>query len=177
MTAAQPSAATMMRELIDRGGSAQQPAQDMKDLADVIRALLDVEQGRDTRVRLGGRLFDVVVSGGGAEGFAVADMLDQVQGGCGPVIHDPDAGWLYWLVPPGSSAAWPHHSFGVCIGTPHTITLPHLNHRMPPGAYWLRPSASDRLVPTRALREHLDRFRPQPAPHAALASRLGATAP
>ena len=26
--------------------------------------------------------------------------------GCGPVIEDPESGWFYWLVPPGSCARW-----------------------------------------------------------------------
>jgi hypothetical protein len=167
----------MMRELIDRAGPTRQPAEDMHELARLIRTLLDVDQGRGTRVRLGGRLYDVVVSGGGAEGRAVARMLDEIQDGCGPVIEDPGSGWLYWLVPPGSCTRWEPHGRGVCLGGPHTLTLPPLSQTAPPGPYWLRPLSRDRLVPTRALRDLLAQFGPEPTPHAALAAQLGRTTP
>ncbi|MGV9812733.1 hypothetical protein ACWDTQ_12490 [Streptomyces cellulosae] len=166
------TASDVMRELIDTAGPTRHPADDMRVLADLIRTLIDVDHGRDTRVRLGGNLFDVVVSSGGEEGRAVAAVMDQVQNGCGPVIEDPDSGWLYWLVPPGSAGQWEAHSHAVCIGAPHTITLPALTHTQPPGPFWLRPSASDRLVPARPLREALDQFRPEPTPHAALGAHL-----
>ncbi|MFE9723598.1 hypothetical protein ACFYQ5_08375 [Streptomyces sp. NPDC005794] len=101
-------------------------------------------------------------------------MLRQ-QGGCGPVIEDPEAGWLYWLVPPGSCTRWEPHEYAVCLGGPHTITLPALNRSAPPGPYWLRPSASDRLVPLDPLRQALALCRPESTPHAALAELLGLT--
>ncbi|MFI5682314.1 hypothetical protein [Streptomyces sp. NPDC051636] len=152
-----------------------QPADDMADLAELIRTLLDVTRGRDTRVRLGGGLFDVVITGGGSQGHVVATMMDQIQNGCGPVIADPDSGWMYWLVPPGSSSRWEPHRHAVCLGAPHTITLPAMNHQAPPGPYWFRPSASDRLVPVRPLREAVAQLRPEPAPHAALDAHLRST--
>ncbi|MGP4089638.1 hypothetical protein [Streptomyces sp. KR55] len=173
MSTALPSADKAMKELIDSAGPTRQPAEDMKDLADLIRTLMDVDRRRDTRVRLGGNLFDVVVTGGGPQARAVVAMMDEIQNGCGLVIEDPDSGWLYWLVPPRSSSTWQHHSHGVCIGAPHTITLPSLDHTAPPGPYWLRPSASDRLVPTRPLGDLLAEFRPEPTPHSALAAQLG----
>ncbi|MFD7057165.1 hypothetical protein ACFWBS_54540 [Streptomyces mirabilis] len=163
---------TAMQDLIDSAPPAHPVAKDMADLAELIRTLRDVESMQDTRIRLGGNLFDVVITGGGAEGRAVATMMDEVQGGCGPVIAGPEGGWLYWLVPPGSSSEWERHTHAVCIGAPHTITLPALKHSEPPGPYWLRPSASDRLVPTRALRGFLAQFRPEPTPHASLAAYL-----
>ncbi|MFE9454046.1 hypothetical protein [Streptomyces sp. NPDC006739] len=149
----------------------------MSDLAEVVRTLLNVEARRDTRVRLGRNLFDVVITSSGLQARAAIAIMDGVQGGCGPVIEDPGAGWLYWLVPPGSSSRWEPHSHGVCIGAPHTITLPSLNRTTPPGPYWLRPSASDRLVPTGPLRQALAQLRPEPTPHTALAAQLAATTP
>lgn len=122
-------------------------------------------------------MFDVVVTGGGAEARAAIAVMDEIQNGCGPVIEDPERGWLYWLVPPGSSGKWEDHSHGVCIGAPHTITLPSLNRTAPPSPYWLRPSASDRLVPLQPLRKLLTQFQPQPTPHAAIGALLGLTTP
>ncbi|MFV5994996.1 hypothetical protein ACNPQM_21680 [Streptomyces sp. NPDC056231] len=171
-TAAMPTGAKM-QHLVDSSGAAQEPAADMADLAEVIRTLMAVEARTDTRVRLGRNLFDVVITSSGLQARATVAVMDQVQGRCGPVIEDPERGWLYWLVPPGSSALWEPHSHAVCLGAPHTITLPSLNRRVPPGPYWFRPSASDRLVPTRPLRDALAHFRPEPTPHAELAARLG----
>nr|WP_202489678.1 hypothetical protein [Streptomyces sp. SID8381] len=145
----------------------------MADLAEVIRTLLAVDQRRDTRVRLGRNLFDVVITASGMQAYAAVTLMDQIQDGCGPVIEDPDSGVLYWLVPPGSASTWEPHTHAVCLGSPHTITLPSLSRRTPPGPYWYRPSASDRLVPTGPLREALAHLRPEPAPHDAIAERLG----
>lgn len=163
----------MMQHLVESSGGGRKLAADMADLAELIRTLLAVEARRDTRVRLGGNLFDVVITGSGVQARAVVAVMDQVQGLCGPVIEDPEPGWLYWLVPPGSADRWTSHPHAVCLGAPHTITLPPLNRAMPPGPYWLRPSASDRLVPTGPLCQALTRLRPEPTPHAALAARFG----
>jgi hypothetical protein len=171
-----PDAADVIRQWMD-SAEPLTPAEDMQDLAAVIRTLLDVEAGRDTRVGLGGSLFDVVVTGAGPQALAAIAAMDEIQNGCGPVIEDPESGWLYWLVPPGSTGRWGPHDHGVCIGAPHTITLPSLSRTAPPGPYWLRPSASDRLVPPKPLRSILAQFRPEPTPHAALAARLGLTTP
>ncbi|MFF0698570.1 hypothetical protein ACFYU4_38815 [Streptomyces tendae] len=170
-----PTGTEMMQRLVEAAGAAREPAADMADLAEVVRALLAVEARRDTRVRLGGRLFDVVITSSGPEAYAAVAVMDEIQDGCGPVIEDHDANWLYWLVPPGSAGRWAPHSHAVCLGAPHTITVPSLNRTVPPGPYWHRPSASDRLVPTGPLREAVAHLRPEPAPHAALAARLGIT--
>ncbi|MFJ8098459.1 hypothetical protein [Streptomyces griseofuscus] len=172
-TAAIYTQAEMMRALDESVGAARVPAADMADLAEVIRAFLAVEARSGARVRLGGGLFDVVITSSVVEARCVVTVIDEVQGGCGPVIEDPENGWLYWLVPPGSCARWAWHGHAVCLGAPHTITLPPLSRGVPPGPYWLRPSASDRLVPVGPLRDALARFGPGPAPHAALAARLG----
>ncbi|MCG8971769.1 hypothetical protein JRC61_40445 [Streptomyces sp. CL12-4] len=163
----------MMQHLVESAGAAREPAADMADLAEVIRTLMAVEARRDTRVRLGGNLFDAVITSSGPEAYAVVALMDALQGGCGPVIEDPENECLYWLVPPGAAGQWAPHSHAVCLGAPHTITLPSLNRTMPPGPYWHRPSASDRLVPTGPLREALAQLRPEPTPHAALEARLG----
>ncbi|MGI5255647.1 hypothetical protein [Actinacidiphila glaucinigra] len=146
---------------------------DMQDLAARIRAYLDLAEQREVRMPLGGTLFDVVITGNGDASALVAAM-DEIQlGASGPVIDDPDNGWLYWLVPPGTTARWDPHPFGVCVGAPHILTLPGLTRDVPPGPYWLRPCASDRLVPPFPLRDLLDRFRPRPTPHESIAAALG----
>jgi hypothetical protein len=170
---APPTGADMMQHLVESSGSARQPAADMADLAEVIRTLLAVEARRDTRIRLGGNLFDVVITSSGLQARGAVTLMDEIQGGCGPVIEDPENGWFYWLVPPGSADRWAPHPHAVCLGSPHTITLPSLNRTVPPGPYWFRPSASDRLVPVGPLREALAQIRPEPTPHAALAAQLG----
>ncbi|MEV8344572.1 hypothetical protein [Streptomyces niveus] len=172
-TETRPSSAEMMQHLVESAGAARQPAADMADLAEVIRTLLAVEARRDTRIRLGGNLFDVVITSSGLQARSAVALMDEIQGGCGPVIEDPENGWFYWLVPPASSARWVRHTHAVCLGAPHTITLPSLNRTAPPRPYWFRPSASDRLVPVGPLWEALAQVRPEPAPHAALAAQLG----
>lgn len=164
-----------MQRLVASAGAASEPTADMADLADVVRSLLAVQTYRDTRVRLGGGLFDVVITSAGAQARSAVALMDKIQDGCGPVIEDPDDGWLYWLVPSGSVDRWAPHSHAVCLGAPHTITLPSLNRTAPPGPYWHRPPASDRLVPPSPLREALAQLEPEPTPHAALADRLGIT--
>lgn len=167
-----PTGAQVMTRLIESAGPNREPAADMADLAEVIRTLLAVEMRRDTRIRLGGNLFDVVITSSGVQARSAVALMDAIQGDCGPVIEDPASGWLYWLVPPGSSNRWKPHTHAVCLGAPHTITLPSLNRTVPPGPHWLRPSASDRLVPIGPLREALTQLRPEPTPHAALAKQL-----
>ncbi|MFB6630000.1 hypothetical protein ACFCWY_08900 [Streptomyces sp. NPDC056362] len=171
-----PDATTMMRALLQDAGGPCEPAADMAELAEALRTLLEVGMRRNTRVRLGGGLFDVVVTSSGAQARAAAAYMDEVQGGCGPVVEDTRDGLLYWLVPPGTASRWEPHSHAVCLSAPLTITLPSLDALTPPsaaGPYWFRPSASDRLVPAAPLREALVQFRPEPTPHAAFAGRPG----
>jgi hypothetical protein len=148
----------------------------MTDLADMIRSLLAIEAREDTRVRLGGHLFDAVVTSSGIQARSAVAVMDEIQGGCGPVIEDPDNGWFYWLVPAGSSHRWKPHPHAVCLGAPYTITLPSLNRTAPPKPYWFRPPPGDRLVPTGPLRDVLAQLRPEPTPHAGLAAKLRMTA-
>ncbi|GAA1042236.1 hypothetical protein GCM10009566_42990 [Streptomyces murinus] len=172
-TAAVYTQAGMMRALDESVGAARVPAADMADLAEVIRAFLAIEARSGARVRLGSGLFDVVITSSDVQARRVVTVIDEVQGGCGPVIEDPENGWLYWLVPPGSCARWAWHGHAVCLGAPHTITLPSPSRRVAPGPYWLRAPAGDRLVPMAPLWDALAQFRPEPTPHAALAARLG----
>lgn len=170
-----PTGDEVMQGLIESAGPSREPAADMADLAEVIRTLKAVEARRDTRVRLGSNLFDVVITSSGVQARSAVALMDEIQGGCGPVIEDPERGWFYWLVPPGSSARWEPHTHAVCLGAPHVITLPSLNRTVPPGPYWFRPSASDRLVPAGPLREALAQLRPEPTPHGDLEDLLGIT--
>ncbi|MFD7975280.1 hypothetical protein [Streptomyces sp. NPDC059071] len=155
------SGAELMDIAIKASGPRMQPAADMGDLATALRALLNATHGRPNRVRLGGDRFDVVISN---RACAAAAVLDEIQGGCGPVIEDPQAGEFYWLVPPGSAKRWEPHPFAVCLGAPHTLTLPPTNRTAPPGPYWYRPCATDRLVPTAPLRELLELLETESVP-------------
>lgn len=153
---------------------AHTPAEDMQHLTHCIRALFGIRSEGASRMPLGGGLFDVVITGGGDSGRAAVAVMDDIQlGMCGPVIEDPDDDWLYWLVPPGTTARWEPHPHGVCIGSPHMLTMPTLSHSEPPGPFWLRPCKSDRLVPPRQLRALLDQFQLQPTPHEAISALLG----
>ncbi|MFB7403362.1 hypothetical protein ACFCZR_24615 [Streptomyces rubiginosohelvolus] len=154
--------------------AAQQPAEDMKELAARVRALFSIRTNETSRMPLGGTMFDVVVTAGGYLGRVAVVHMDEIQlGTCGPVIEDPDGEWLYWLVPPGTASSWDHHPYGVCVGSPHTLSMPVLGQSGPPGPYWLRPCASDRLVPPGPLRALLYRMRLEPAPHEGLQAHLG----
>lgn len=173
-----PDANAMMQRLVGAAGGPQKPAADMADLAEVLRTLLGIEANQNTRVRLGGNVFDVVVTSSGVQARAAVAYMDEVQGGCGPVVEDTSDGLFYWFVPPGTTSRWEPHAHAVCLGAPFRITMPSLHTTTPPstpGPYWFRPSASDRLVPVAPLRDALARFRPEPSPHATLAESLGIT--
>ncbi|GHC76973.1 hypothetical protein GCM10010349_57260 [Streptomyces flavofungini] len=149
--------------------SREDVASDMGGLATRVRNLMDLQGNRPSCLPLGGNLFDVLITASGAAARAVVGLMDEVQiDGCGPVIEDPVRSWLYWLVPPGSSTRWAPHRYGICLGQPHRIGLPSLGQAEPPGAYWLRPFKSDRLVPPAPLRDLLDSFGPSPVPHEVL---------
>ncbi|MFC5905495.1 hypothetical protein ACFP53_40860, partial [Streptomyces zhihengii] len=59
---ATPDAGQMMNRLVREAGGPSEPAADMADLAELLRNLLAVTRREDTIVRLGGNLFDVVVT-------------------------------------------------------------------------------------------------------------------
>ncbi|MFD0416861.1 hypothetical protein [Streptomyces sp. NPDC127108] len=149
--------------------SREEVASDMSDLATRVRNLMDLQGNRSTCLPLGGALFDVVTTASGDAARTIVRLMDEVQiDGCGPVIEDPVRSWLYWLVPPGSSARWAPHQYGACLGQPYRIVLPPIPQVDPPGAFWLRPFQSDRLVPPAPLRDFLDAFQPSPVPHEVL---------
>lgn len=177
---AAPDTELMMQSLLQRAGAPGEPAADMADLAELLHTLLAVTARQKTRVRLGGNLFDVVVTSSGFQARAAAAVMDEVQGegGCGPVVEDTRDHLFYWLVPPGTTRRWKPHTHAVCLGEPFRIMLPSLDTTVSPvepGPYWFRPSASDRLVPAGPLWRTLAEFRPEPTPHAAFAARLGIT--
>ncbi|MET7649877.1 hypothetical protein [Streptomyces sp. NPDC005486] len=161
----------------------REPAADMGTLAERIRSLMDLAAGRPMSLPLGGRYFDAVITANGHAAYGVVRLMDDVQRGpgdppdaCGPVIEDPQRGWLIWLVPPGTSSHWARapHRFAICLGVPHKLALPPLDNAEPPGPYWLRRCRSDRLVPAEPLRNYLSQFEPDPVPHeTVLGSMLG----
>lgn len=146
------------------------------DLASRVRALRDVDANADALVPLGGRLFDVVISAAGQRGHAAVAAVDSAQTyGCGPVIADVRRPWLYWLVPPGTTARWEHHPYGVCVGAPAEIVVPPMVQRRPSGgAYWLRPCRGRLLVSPGLLRRALYTHQPRPTPHRSMREVLGA---
>ncbi|MGW7258722.1 hypothetical protein [Streptomyces sp. NPDC054834] len=157
-------------------GTPGEVAPDMGTLADRVRRLMTFQRGGDLILPLGGHLFDIVVTASGPEAYGVVAMLDKIQrteqqdnpDACGPVIEDPERGWLIWLVPPGTSTHWDPHRYGACLGQPYQLALPPLPQTEPPGVFWRRRMRGDRLIPPMPLRELLDRFRPGPAPHETL---------
>ncbi|MEU7028871.1 hypothetical protein AB0A60_19545 [Streptomyces sp. NPDC046275] len=164
------SGAELLDHIAEKSGPPRTAAADMGDLARAVRAVLGVDRGQGPRVPLGGGLFDVVITAASVPARAAVDLMDGIQGGCGPVVEDPDNGWLYWLVPPRTGGRWAPHEHAVHVGPPHRITLPPRGRCTPPGPYWLRPPATDRLVPIGPLWGVLAQLRPEPAPHAALAA-------
>ncbi|MGW7386622.1 hypothetical protein [Streptomyces sp. NPDC054794] len=137
---------------------------------------MNVQRGGDLVLPLGGHLFDIVITASSPEAYGVVAMLDEIQrteqtdspDACGPVIEDPERGWLIWLVPPGTSTRWNPHRYGACLGRPHQLALPPSVQTEPPGVFWRRRIRGDRLVPAMPLRDLLDRFRPGPVPHETL---------
>lgn len=67
-----------------------------------------------------------MITAGGPEAYGVVAVLDEIQqtgqtdgpDACGPVIEDPERGWLIWLVLPGTSAQWAPDRYGACLGRP-----------------------------------------------------------
>ncbi|MER5938240.1 hypothetical protein ABT121_13065 [Streptomyces sp. NPDC001928] len=125
-----------------------------RTLVDRVRDLQGSQCGGWALVPLGGRLFDAVITPGGETGSRVIALMDEIEGdgldahepACGPVIEDPDRGWLIWLVPPGTSRRWQPHGVAACLGQPHVLALPPLNRTRPPGVFWRRRLHGDRLV-------------------------------
>ncbi|MGW3387439.1 hypothetical protein [Streptomyces cinereoruber] len=158
--------ADQLLSLVDaKSGPVRRPVVDMGDLATLVRTFVGVALGQPTRERLGGDLFDVVITAANDQARAAVFAMDKVQGGCGGVVEDPMAGWFYWLVPPGSAGRWQPPPYAVCLGVPYRITLPPLNRTAPPGPYWYRPLARDRLVPAGPLWTLLAQHRPEPPTH------------
>ncbi|MFE9770658.1 hypothetical protein ACFYOV_03030 [Streptomyces sp. NPDC005931] len=160
-------------------GVPREPAADMGTLADRIRRLMALSTGQQLTIPLGGQYFDIVVTANGPAAYGVMRLMDEIQrspgdapDACGPVIEDPQRGWLIWLVPPGTGDQWAPHRFAMCLGRPHQLALPPLDQREPPGPYWLRRCRSDRLVPSGPLRDHLNQFQPGPVPHETLLSSV-----
>lgn len=111
-----------------------------------IHALLRLTDGESVRLPLGGHLFDVVVTA--ASAWRLITTLDNLPGGCGPVIHDPtDGGWLYWITPAGTASTWKQHPHAVCLGAGTHLTVPPPTRVEPPGPYWIRPFTDDYVNP------------------------------
>ncbi|MGW9438647.1 hypothetical protein [Streptomyces sp. NPDC055607] len=159
-----PTAEQLLSLVGAKAGPARRPPADMGDLATLVRTFMGVTLNRPTRERLGGDLFDVVITAADDLAHAAVATMDEVQGGCAGVVEDPVVGWLYWLVPPGSAGRWQPHPYAVCLSTPYKITLPPLNRTAPPGPYWYRPAVRDRLVPAGPLWKALEYHRPEPTP-------------
>lgn len=129
-------------------------AEGMEDLTLQLRAWLGLENQEPTRMPLGGATFDVVITTAGHESRNIVNAMDQVQvNGCGPVIENPardgwmDSGLVYWLVPPGSAQRRALHPHAICLGAPHSLTLPALSRVAPPGPYCSAPARATASYP------------------------------
>ncbi|WP_159058908.1 hypothetical protein [Streptomyces caeruleatus] len=130
------------------------PSPAPRTLVDRVRDLQGPRSGGWALVPLGGPLFDAVITAGGETGRRVIARMDEIERAglgaqgpaCGPVVEDPDRGWLIWLVPPGTSERWRPHGEVACLGRPHVLFLPPLTRTRPPGVFWRRRLHGDRLV-------------------------------
>lgn len=128
-------------------------------LAQLVRAWIATE-GHGPQVLPVGRWWDVVMTAGGETGNTLLGILDQRQvGGCGPVIADPDADLLMWLVPPGTLGAWTN-PYGLCAATRAATFVPAPTKQRPPGPHWIRPLAGAHLVDPLVLHNALLQKRP-----------------
>lgn len=142
-----------------RSAASAEPAADMADLAARVRALIGLDAAQQVQLPLGGSLFDAVITADcDMVRSGVLTMLDSLPGGCGPVLHQPgsagEVGWLYWLVPPGTSGEWVQRPQGVCVGEGYTLTVPSPNYPTR-DRYWLRRFEDGRYVPAQVLAARL----------------------
>lgn len=140
------------------------PPGDVEHLLRLLHALQNAdreaeEKSETTLVSLG-RWWDAVTTVDGPTGDALLQHMDQVQpGGCGPVIHEPGAGRLLWLVPPGTASRWTS-PYARCLSGGATLEMPPLGRVMPPGTHWVRPLNDTHLVGPRMLADVLADKRP-----------------
>ncbi|MGP3632664.1 hypothetical protein ACTU45_04690 [Streptomyces sp. 24-1644] len=73
----------------------------------------------------------------------------------GPVIMDPAARVMYFLVPPGSTSSWEHLPQSTALSETNHVVLPPKHKHTPPGPYWLIAEQQP-LADTHALRRALE---------------------
>jgi len=96
-----------------------------------------------------GRIWDAVKTEAGHGERALS------AGACGPVVADP-AGWLFFLVPPGTAETWVPVPGTECLGRTAYLTIPAPQRRSAPGVYWrVLPDGRGTLVDPQHLRAAL----------------------
>lgn len=85
-------------------------------------------------------------------GLQVTELLGSAVG---PVIMDPSARSMYFLVSPGTTGAWSDLPQCTTLGETDHVVMPPQGKQTPPGLDWLIP-AQQPLTSTPALREALE---------------------
>ncbi|MER6719904.1 hypothetical protein [Streptomyces halstedii] len=87
--------------------------------------------------------------------FLGLQTIERLGPHTGPVIMDPAARAMFFLVPPGTTQAWTDLPQATALGDTAYVVLPASDKQTPPGPYWLIPP-QQLLADTRALREALE---------------------
>ncbi|MFD7972087.1 hypothetical protein [Streptomyces clavifer] len=87
--------------------------------------------------------------------FVGLQVIEHLGPGIGPVIMDPAARSMYFLVPPGTTRAWTDLPQCTTLGETNHVVLPPQHKQTPPGPYWLIP-AQQPLASAPVLREALE---------------------
>ncbi|WP_285574054.1 hypothetical protein [Streptomyces sp. RTGN2] len=102
-----------------------------------------------TRIVAAGKAWDAVRVGR----FLGLKALERLGSAAGPVLVDPAARSMYFLVPAGSTHDWDVHQ-SQALGETNHVVIPPATRQSPPGPYWLVDSRRP-LTTTAALREAL----------------------
>ncbi|WP_432104454.1 hypothetical protein [Streptomyces sp. bgisy091] len=71
--------------------------------------------------------------------FVGLQVIELLGPQVGPVIVNPAARTMYFLVPPGTTAAWTTLAPTTVLGKGSHVFLPARHQQKPPGPYWLTP--------------------------------------
>ncbi|MFF4249010.1 hypothetical protein ACFYY2_31735 [Streptomyces sp. NPDC001822] len=88
-------------------------------------------------------------------------VIERLGPQVGPVIVNPAARTLHFLVPPGTAGAWAAMAPAAVLGEGSHVFLPARHQQRPPGPYWLTPHQQP-LADTPTLRRNLNPLLPSP---------------